>query len=161
MISLTYLRCELNYSPHSRRLPPRSDLGWRDDTTSGGRYAFDPASVTLLDLREWIFSLSKRGSSPRTVRRKVQALRPSMVDDAQPRSAGQSGRRADTAQARKAPASIRQTGRNGISAQRRGGYDRFRAGARPTIVDMLYTTGMRCSELTGSYRCRSGSTVVN
>ncbi len=72
------------------------------------------------------------------------------VDDAQPRSAGQSGRRADTAQARKAPAAVfvRPEETESVLNEEVDMTD-FEQVRDSTIVDMLYTTGMRCSELTG------------
>lgn len=147
---LTYLRCELNYSPHTVDAYRRDLTGWRDDTTSGGRYAFDPASVTLLDLREWIFSLSKRGSSPRTVRRKVQALR--AFYRWMMRSRGLQANPAAELTLPKLekplPVFVRPEETESVLNEEVDMTD-FEQVRDRLIVDMLYTTGMRCSELTG------------
>ncbi|ROT13345.1 recombinase [Muribaculaceae bacterium Isolate-105 (HZI)] len=147
---LTYLRCELNYSPHTVDAYRRDLTGWRDDTTSGGRYAFDPASVTLLDLREWIFSLSKRGSSPRTVRRKVQALRAfyRWMMRCRGLQANPAAELTLPKLEKPLPVFVRPEETESVLNEEVDMTD-FEQVRDRLIVDMLYTTGMRCSELTG------------
>ncbi|MCM1450170.1 MAG: tyrosine-type recombinase/integrase [Clostridiales bacterium] len=72
---LTYIRCELNYSAHTV-LSYRTDLEqWKEWATDKNTRDFNPLDVTTNDLRQWILHLSKKGNSPRTLRRKATALR--------------------------------------------------------------------------------------
>lgn len=43
--------------------------------TAGGKRDFDATSISSHDVRAWIVDLSNRGISPRSIRRKVQAVR--------------------------------------------------------------------------------------
>ena len=70
---LKYLRYELNYSVHTV-------LSYSKDLSQFVSYLkaegdFDPASVTVSDVRSWVHALTKDGMAPRTVRRKIQSLR--------------------------------------------------------------------------------------
>ncbi len=72
---LTYLRCELNYSEHTVRAYG-SDLNMLADFLTGGKpEEFDPASVTLGDLRAWIAHQGEKNLSARTLRRRTLAAR--------------------------------------------------------------------------------------
>ena len=72
---LTYLRCELNYSEHTVRAYG-SDLNMLADFLIGGKpEEFDPASVTLGDLRGWIAHQGEKNLSARTLRRRTLAAR--------------------------------------------------------------------------------------
>lgn len=72
---LTYTRCELNLSAHTV-LSYKTDLEqWRDYATDHGRYDFDPTDITVADLRSWLATMASDGITPRTIRRKTQALR--------------------------------------------------------------------------------------
>ena len=147
---LTYLRCELACSPNTVEAYRRDLTGWRDDTTSGGRYTFDPASVTLLDLREWLFSLSKRGSSTRNIRRKVQSVR--AFYRWMMRCRGLSSNPAAELTLPKLekplPVFIRPE-ETAAALDKELDMNDFEEVRDRLIVDMLYSTGMRCSELTG------------
>lgn len=72
---LTYTRCELNLSAHTV-LSYKTDLEqWRDYATDHGHYDFDPADITVADIRSWLATMASDGITPRTIRRKTQALR--------------------------------------------------------------------------------------
>ena len=72
---LTYTRCELNLSAHTV-LSYKTDLEqWRDYVTDHGRYQFDPTDITVADIRSWLAMMAGDGITPRTIRRKTQALR--------------------------------------------------------------------------------------
>lgn len=147
---LTYLRCELAYSPNTVDAYRRDLNGWRDDTTSEGRYAFDPASVTLLDLRQWLFSLSKRGASPRTIRRKVQAVRAfyKWMMRCHGLPANPAAELTLPKLEKPLPVFVRPE-ETEAALDRQVDMTDFEQVRDHLIVDMLYTTGMRCSELTG------------
>lgn len=72
---LTYIRCELALSVHTVSAYKSDLLSWRDYATGGRPDLFRPADVTTSDLRAWIGSEARAGAAPRTLRRKVQALR--------------------------------------------------------------------------------------
>lgn len=72
---LTYIRCELNFSAHTV-LSYKTDLEqWRNYCTNGQIDDFSPLDITSSDLRQWISHLAAKNSSPRTTRRKIQAVR--------------------------------------------------------------------------------------
>lgn len=72
---LTYIRCELNLSVHTVDAYRRDLSQWADYATDSHPENLHPQSVTTADLRLWIAQRSRQGDSPRTIRRKVQALR--------------------------------------------------------------------------------------
>lgn len=72
---LTYIRCELNLSALTVLSYGRNLRQWRDFATGGRPDSFDPFDVTVSDLRAWIATLAAAGNSPRTLRLKVQTLR--------------------------------------------------------------------------------------
>lgn len=72
---LTYIRCELNLSVHTVDAYRRDLSQWADYATNSHPENLHPQSVTTADLRLWIAQRSRQGDSPRTIRRKVQALR--------------------------------------------------------------------------------------
>lgn len=71
---LTYLRCELNYSAHTV-LSYSTDIKQFADHITGDRpEEFDPRSVTVNDIRDWMMHLAEAKVSHRSIRRKVSAL---------------------------------------------------------------------------------------
>ncbi|MDE7025473.1 MAG: tyrosine-type recombinase/integrase [Paramuribaculum sp.] len=72
---LKYLRYELAKSP-ATATAYRCDLKqWSDFATSNGRYPLQPLSTSVDDLRLWVAHLAKNGCTQRTIRRKIQSLR--------------------------------------------------------------------------------------
>lgn len=71
---LKYIRYELNYSVHTV-LSYSKDLSQFVEFLSADKETFDAASVTVSDVRAWVYSLNSSGFSVRSVRRKVQSLR--------------------------------------------------------------------------------------
>jgi len=70
---LKYLECEAGVSSHTLRAYG-SDLRHWCDFAAGGDEP-DLASVTLDDLRGWVVAMSSSGASARTIRRRIQSLR--------------------------------------------------------------------------------------
>ena len=71
---LKYIRYELNYSVRTV-LSYSKDLSQFVEFLSADKETFDAASVTVADVRAWVYSLNSSGFSVRSVRRKVQSLR--------------------------------------------------------------------------------------
>lgn len=160
---ILHLRNELNYSPNTLSAY-RTDLDeWAQFATAGRPETLIVTDVTTSDLRTWIASRSRAGDSPRTLRRKVSALRsffrflmrtrglPANPASALPlirlpqdlpvfiRPADTERLLADThvsAPPADPPADADPTPDHQFSTIR----DRL-------IIDLLYSTGMRCSEL--------------
>ncbi len=72
---LKYMRYELNYSVHTV-LSYKNDLNqFADYLTGGGTEPLVLEDVTQSDVRSWMLHRSSQGDTPRTIRRKVQAVR--------------------------------------------------------------------------------------
>ncbi|MCM1347938.1 MAG: tyrosine-type recombinase/integrase [Firmicutes bacterium] len=130
----------------------RRDLSqWADFATSSGRHPLCPETTSVSDIRLWIASLTRLGDSPRTVRRKLQALRAFfrylMKHHGLPSNPASEVTAPKTPQ--QLPVSLRQ-------AETMAMIDAENATAPPNdfesvrnalILDMFYSTGIRCSEL--------------
>lgn len=127
----------------------RSDLRqWERFATSDGLYPLCPETTTLSDLRLWVASLSRAGLLPRSIRRKIQSLRAFFrflmkyhglksnpaVDLQVPKVANG------------LPVYVRS---EEMSAMLDSDYDAddYESVRDRLVVDMLYHTGLRCSEL--------------
>ena len=71
---LRYIRLELNHSAHTVTAYGNDLRQWQQFLTAG-KESLDVASVTPADIRVWLLDLNNRGDGPRTLRRKVQAVR--------------------------------------------------------------------------------------
>lgn len=71
---LKYIRYELNLSAYTV-LCYKNDLSQFVTFLTRGNEDFDAASVTPNDIRSWMVDLAGRGIAPRSVKRKIQALR--------------------------------------------------------------------------------------
>ena len=71
---LQYIKLELNLSRHTQVAYGNDLCQWAQFLT-GGKEELDVASVTPSDIRAWLIHLSSEGDGPRTLRRKVQAVR--------------------------------------------------------------------------------------
>ena len=154
---LTYIRCELNLSDHTV-LSYRTDLKqWYDFAASTGiagcgreRPEPDPVAVTLNDLRLWVSFMSSEGVSQRSIRRKIQSLR-AFYKYLMRRHGVVNNPAAELTSARlpkRLPSFIMPDQTEKILDE---DFDRddFVAVRNHLIVDMFYSTGMRCSELLG------------
>lgn len=147
---ITYLQCELNYSTHTVDAYKRDLEEWARFATSGHIDELDAMSVTVSDLRLWIAALAQKGLSPLSLRRKVQSLRAFFRYLMRCHGATHNPA-ADLTMAkapRPLPVYVRQNELETILDEDPD-YTQFDELRDRLIVLMFYTTGMRCSELTG------------
>lgn len=146
---LTYLRCELNYSAHTVHAY-KSDLHSLSLFLTGGKAeVFDPATVTMSDLRAWIARQGEEGLAARTLRRKILAARAFFK---YLRRCGDIARNpAADLQLPSLPAPLPVFVREGemerVLAPEEFDTDDFSRLRDLLVVDMLYSTGIRRSEL--------------
>lgn len=72
---LTYIRCELNYSAHTVSSYIRDINQFAEYLSPNDPGSFDPITVTNSDVRAWIGHLANKGTTRRTLLRKLQSLR--------------------------------------------------------------------------------------
>lgn len=146
---IEHLRCELNVSEHTVAAYRTDLLQWRDAMTQGERKAFEPENYTLNQLRMWVAKLGKDGASPRTVKRKVQSLR--AFYSYLMRHHGLLKNPAAEIVLARVPKELPVYVRPSETSEMIDGdvYDAtdFKEMRNHLIVTMLYSTGMRCSEL--------------
>ena len=150
----TYIRCELNLS--ARTVSSYTyDLGqWQRFAVDAFGEDFDVAKATVNDIRLWVAQLARDGISQRSIRRKVQTLRTffhylmlrhglannpaaEIVAARLPKPLPRAIRPADTA----AAISLDSDLTDFVSVRNR------------LVVDLLYSTGMRASELASLKDC--------
>jgi len=147
---LTYLRCELALSAHTVS-SYTYDLGqWRLYADRCLGPGFDPMHATVNDLRMWVASLSADGLSARSIRRKIQTMR-AFYHYLCRRHGCKINPALELTPARlpkRLPDVIRPEETKKILDS---DFDRtdFTETRNRLIIDMLYSTGMRASELTG------------
>lgn len=145
----TYLRCERNLSVHTVVAYEGDLRQWADFATGFRPDLLDPFSVTTSDLRTWIASLSAGGVSPRSIKRKASALNSFFRYLIKCRGMA-SNPAADLVLARPnkvLPSVIPADQTRRILDEDYDDTD-FKAVRDHLIVDMLYQTGIRASELT-------------
>lgn len=154
---LTYLRCELNLSDHTV-LSYGTDLRqWYDFAASVGLAGCkntgdrpDAASVSINDLRLWISFMASEGVSARSIRRKIQSLR-AFYKYLMRRHGLHSNPASELSPAKlpkRLPSFIRPEQTEKILDDDYDAND-FTETRNHLILDMSYSTGMRCSELMG------------
>lgn len=153
----TYLRCELNSSVHTVLSYRRDISQWYSFAASASLSGCDihttepdPSAVTLSDLRLWIAHLSSEGIGVRSVRRKIQALR-AFYGYLNRRCGVSVNPAAELTPARlpkPLPVLIPTTDTARVLDAELD-TDDFIAVRDRLIADMLYSTGMRESELVG------------
>lgn len=154
---LKYILAEQALAPLTADAYRRDLLQWADYATEGGRHELRPETTSVTDLRLWVAKLSHEGMSATSVRRKIQSLRAffrflmkvygmkenpaaELTPPRAPRRLPVSVRRSETI------AMIDSTEK--IADEAAPG-DTFIARRNSLILDVLYTCGLRCSELTG------------
>lgn len=145
---IDYISRELSYSDHTVEAYRRDLSQWADWATSGHPAELRPSDVTTDDLRLWVATLSRQGNSVITVRRKVQSLRRffrwMMAYHGLDRNPA-----ADLQLARKPkplPVYVRPEETRTLLASDPDAAD-FASLRDHLMLELLYTTGMRCSEL--------------
>ncbi|MGB8491536.1 MAG: tyrosine-type recombinase/integrase [Bacteroidales bacterium] len=149
---LQYLQVEKRYSPHTLR-SYRNDLDQFYNFQSLQEGTFDPGSVSSQDIRSWIVSLlgnEKKRNSPVSVRRKISTLR---VFFRYLRKEGVI--KADPLEKvvlpktkKRLPVFVSEESINGLLDGHDFGND-FKGIRNRLVIEMLYLTGIRRSELTG------------
>lgn len=144
-----YLSRELNYSGNTVAAYRRDLLQWADFATSGNTDSLVVDDVTTSDVRLWTASLAKSGIAPRSIRRKVQSLR-SFFRFLMRNGIVASNPASDIILARlpkDLPVYIRQTETMDLIDNSTIGNSDFEQLRDRLILNMFYSTGMRCSEL--------------
>lgn len=145
---LTYIRCELNLSVHTVDAYRRDLNQWADFATDSHPEKLHPQSITTNDLRLWIASRSRQGDSPRTIKRKVQALRAffhyMMKRKGMVENPAQELILAKTD--RPLPVYVRQSETEKILDSELDTTDFIKVRDR-LIIMLIYETGLRCSEV--------------
>lgn len=153
---LDYLRLELNYSQLTVDAYGADLKAWARFATGGKPETLEAMDVTTSDLRRWIATLAARGCSARTVRRKASSLR--AFFRFLMRRHGLAANPATGLTLAKIPKDLPVYIRPEDTARILDGdaaagdsddaaaFDEIRD---RLIVDILYSTGIRCSELVG------------
>ena len=146
---LAYISLELGYSALTVEAYRRDLDQWVRFTTGGDPAALDPIDVARSDLRQWVAHISAKASA-RTVKRKISALRAfyrfllKRGDIAVNPATGLSLPKPS----KSLPVYVRPEETSAI-LDADVPADDFASVRDRLILDLLYTTGMRCSELTG------------
>lgn len=72
---LEYIRCELSLSTHTVSAYKRDIYDWANFITNDNPDSLHPHSISRNDIRAWIAHLAQQQISPRSIRRKVSAIR--------------------------------------------------------------------------------------
>lgn len=145
---LTYIRCELNYSVHTVSSYRRDLEQWIEFATNSNPDELHTKDITSNDLRTWVAHLSKNGITARTIRRKVQSLRAFFryLMQYHEHKDNPAANIAQTKLDKPLPSYIPQHEINTILDEE-WDKDDFAETRNRLIVLMLYSTGMRTTEL--------------
>lgn len=150
---LNHLRHELRYSPHTVDAYRVHLSQWLDFRRGGSHGAAsemdldDFSDVTLNELRRWVLDLGKRNLRPATIRLKVQSLRSffGYLVDKHGRKSNPASELVIPKLSKRLPVHIRESEMKHLLDDVTD--EDFIAVRDHLILLMLYTTGMRCSEL--------------
>ncbi|MCC8117792.1 MAG: tyrosine-type recombinase/integrase [Bacteroidales bacterium] len=147
---ITYIQSELNLAQRTVEAYNADLRQWASFATGGNKREFVADDVTTADLRQWVASLSREGVSARSIKRKASALN-SFFRFLMKRHGLERNPAADLQLARPKkylPSVISPEQTQAVLADEPEADDYM--GVRDhLIVDMLYQTGMRASELAG------------
>lgn len=148
---LEYIRTELGYSALTVSAYTRDLTQWADFARSADAPDVDPLTVTTSDLRTWIAYLSAQGMAMRSIKRKASALRSffkflhreSLIAD-NPAASLITGHLP-----KPVPVYVRTDETMRIIDDNSNAADDLETVRNTLILALFYTTGIRCSELTG------------
>lgn len=152
---ISYLKNELVLADHTVKAYESDLRQWEAFATSGGKMELSVSDTSTADLRQWIASLSAHAIGPRSIKRKASALR-AFFRFCMRRHGLKSNPADDLLLARSPkslPSVIKASQTRAIlhDAPRE---DDLIALRDYLIVDMLYETGMRASEIAGLLDCQ-------
>ena len=145
---LQYLQYEKNYSSHTIESYKNDLLQFKDFIS--GENELIPSEITTADVRRWVVSLMGNGYSPLSVNRKLSSLK-SFFKYLQRNNHVDSNpaRQVNGPKTSKAlPHFVKDLEMEKLFSQWED-EDTFEGIRDKTILDVFYSTGMRCSELTG------------
>ncbi len=145
---LAYMRYERNLSVNTIEAYGRDLAQWKDYQTCGGRYPFEPAEVSVAELRQWVMSEAKEGVTARTIRRKIQSLRAFYAY--MMRRHGMLSNPALELVLPKVPKDLPvyvKPSETAVMLDEAVDESDFTAYRNHLVLEMLYDTGMRCSEM--------------
>ncbi len=151
---IEYIRDELAYSAHTVRSYGDDLAELRDFVSGSEAAAFDPTTVTTNDIRAWVASMGRRGLSAAAIKRKLSAARAFYRFLIRRHGATQNPAVAVTINRRERPLpKFIDTNEMGavldeMDADAQAGDD-FESVRNDLIINLLYQTGMRASELVG------------
>lgn len=146
---LRHLGAELNLSANTVAAYRRDLADWEAAAT-GGKRPLDPLTVTSADLRLWLAAESRRGLKGSTVRRKASALRAFFryLLERGEIAANPADGLITPRLPRQLPVFVKPGEMKALlETDDIPARTPFEAARNRLIVDMLYSTGMRCSEL--------------
>jgi integrase/recombinase XerC len=146
---LQYLQYEKNYSSHTVEAYESDLVQFKQFVC--GETDFDPSAVDAIIVRRWIISLMEEGYSPLSVNRKLSSLKSffkylhrNKQVEANPLSKI-SGPKAN----KPLPYFVKDKEMSHLLSDVNEENQSFEGERDKAILDVLYSTGMRCSELTG------------
>lgn len=154
---LKYILAEQALAPLTADAYRRDLLQWADYATEGGRHELRPETTSVTDLRLWVAKLSREGMSATSVRRKIQSLRAffRFMMKVRGMKENPAAELTPPRAPRRLPVSVRRSETMAMIdgaekvADEAAPADTFIARRNSLILDVLYTCGLRCSELTG------------
>lgn len=147
---LSHLRLELGYSALTVEAYGRDLRQWADFATGGKPDTLRPLDLTRSDLRLWVAHLASSRASARTIKRKVSSLRSFyrfLLRNGKIKS-NPAAQLILPKPSKTLPVYVRQEETESI-LDAAVSADDFGSVRDRLILDILYTTGMRCSELIG------------
>ncbi len=147
---VSYLKNELAASDLTASAYERDLRQWEAFATSGGKRELSVEDTSTADLRQWVASLSASGIGPRSIKRKASALR-SFFKFMMKRHGMKENPAADLqlARAPKNLPSVIKASQTQAILNDAPDAENFISMRDYLIVDMIYETGLRASEMAG------------
>lgn len=143
---LDYLQLERRYSLHTVEAY-QNDLLQFCDFLQMNPNEFNPEKVTTTDVREWIIQLMEEGKHPRTVKRKISSLMSFWKFLMRNGNVSVDIMRKIVAPKTNKPLPVFYKQQEVDAALAMNDEDDYKQCLENTIIDFLYETGVRCSEL--------------